>query len=255
MHLRQTLGLPAKAPAPPVAGFFDPAQEIRRDELIAVRVTVGQPHNTLAVADQFPKPTPIERRIPPFSAMNLRQVACQSYRPLSILLPEPSAFGQSFQIEMIAGPLRPLGQDEKFARLGHRDQLPIVGKGPDIESLHVARQPAIGVIIPEDRLCPIRRMLMTERPRTHRLQHRRPDCASDLKGQFDGGTIPILFVSALRTFLSNDPIGQQGRCGTEPVAKVSFQGLFPECGHCAVLTIRNSCSITEDEVQASSGAH
>ena len=118
--------------------------------------------------------------------MDLRQVTCQSYRPLSILFPEPSAFGQSLQIDMIAGSLRPLGQDEIFARLGHRDQLPIVGKGPDIESLHVARQPAIGVIIPEDRLGPVCRMLMTERPRTHRLQHRRLDCAPDLKGQFDG---------------------------------------------------------------------
>src|SRR5580765_8169087 len=154
---------------------------------------------------------------------------------------------------MIAGSLRPLGQDEKFPRLSHRDQLPIVSKGPDIERFYVARQTAIGVIIPEDCLGPIRRMLMTERPRAHRFQHRRPDCAADLKGQFDGGTIPILFVSALRTFLSNYPIVQQGRCGTEPVAKVSFQGLFPECGHCAVLTIRNSCSITEYEVQASSG--
>src|SRR5437773_1431828 len=43
MDLRQTLGLPAQAP--PVAGFFDPAQEIRRDEFVAVWVTVGQPHN------------------------------------------------------------------------------------------------------------------------------------------------------------------------------------------------------------------
>src|SRR5215467_2272052 len=140
MHLRQTLGLPAKSPAPPVAGFFDAPQEIRRDELIAIRVTVGQPHNTLAVADQLTKATLIERRVPPLFAMNLRQVACQSHCPLSILFPEPSAFGQSLQIEMIAGSLRPLGQDEKFPRLSHRDQLLIVSKGPDIESFYVARQ-------------------------------------------------------------------------------------------------------------------
>ena len=118
MDLRQTRGHPAQAPAPPIAGFLDPAQEIRRDELIAVWVTVGQPHNTLAVADQFPKPTTVEIRVPPFPGMNLRQVACQSYRPLSILFPEPSAFGQSFQIEMITGPLQSTGSAQKIRAPG-----------------------------------------------------------------------------------------------------------------------------------------
>jgi hypothetical protein len=41
----------------------------------------------------------------------------------------------------------------------------------------------------------------------------------------------MLFVVALRTFLSNDPISQQCRLGTKPTAKVSFQGLFLERGH------------------------
>jgi hypothetical protein len=48
------------------------------------------------VADQFPKPTPIETRIVLFSGMNLGQIPGQSDRPLSILFSEPAAFGQSF---------------------------------------------------------------------------------------------------------------------------------------------------------------
>ena len=96
MDLRQALPLPVQAPAPPVAGFFDPTQEIHRDELVAVRITVGQPHNTFTMAEQFPKPTPIEGWVVQFSGMNLRQITRQGFRPLPILLPQPSTLGLSF---------------------------------------------------------------------------------------------------------------------------------------------------------------
>ena len=115
MDLRQPLCLSAQAPAPPVAGFFDAAQEIFRDELEALGVAVGQPHNAFAVADQFPKPTPIQGGIAPLSGMDLRQIPGQRDGSLSILFPEHPGFGQPFQIEMIAAPLRPLGEDKKFS--------------------------------------------------------------------------------------------------------------------------------------------
>ena len=96
MDLLQALALPVQAPTPPVAGFFEPAQEISRDELVAVRVTVGQTHDAFTMAEQFPEPTPIESWVVQFSGMDLRQITRQGFRPLPILLPQPSTLGQSF---------------------------------------------------------------------------------------------------------------------------------------------------------------
>ena len=97
--------------------------------------------------------------------------ACQSFRPLSILHPEPSALGQSFQIEMIAAPLCPLSQDEKLPCRRNRYEFLVGRKSANVKRLHVTRQPAIGIIIPEDGLGPVRRMLMTERAWFHGFKY------------------------------------------------------------------------------------
>src|SRR5512134_96065 len=226
MHLRQTLTLPVQAPAPPVTGLFDPAQEIRRDEFVAVWVTVGQPHNALAVADQLPEPTPIESRIAPLSGMDLRQVARQGYRPFSILFPERSAFGQSFQVKMITPPLRPLGKDKEFLCRSDGHEFLIRRKGADVERLHMARQPAIGVIIPKYCLGPVRWMLMTERPRLHGFKHGRLYAAANTEGHLDRRPISVPFLRPLRTGLADHLVGQQCDIGTEASPEILFKRIL-----------------------------
>ena len=127
---------------------------------------------------------------------------------------------------MIAASIRPLVENKKLPCRGYRHEFVISGKRADIERLHMARQPAIGIIIPQHGLRAIRHMLMAEGTRLHGLQYRRLNLPPDLECQLDRRAIAILFVGALRTVFSNDPIGQQGRLGTEPVAKVSFQGFL-----------------------------
>src|SRR5262245_12639578 len=207
MHLRKTLGLPSQAPAPPVAGFFDSAQEIRRDELVAIRVTIGQPHDAFAMADQLPEPALIEGGVALLSGMDLRQVTCQGYRSFSILLLEPSAFGHSFEVKMIAGSLHPLGEDKKLPCRRDRHEFLVRRKGADVKRLHVARQPAIGVIIPEDRLGPVRGMLVPERAWFHGFKYGRLHAATDLECQLNRYAIAISFPRPLRTGLADHLVG------------------------------------------------
>ena len=163
--------LTAQSPAPGITGDFDALQQLLRDETIAMRITVGQSHDTFAVAEQFAQAAAIELRISALHAVNGRQIVSQRLCPLPVQRGRPGCVRQSFEILVIRVPFRPFGQQEELFGRRDRHQLATRGERAYVQRRDMPGKPAVTVIVHQHRLGSVSRMLVAERTGTHRTQH------------------------------------------------------------------------------------
>src|SRR5512146_3490833 len=92
-------------------------------------------------------------------------------------------------------------------------------------------QTAVGVVIPQDRLRPIRHMFVAERAGAHGLKDGGTAGSARLKGDFDRRPVAVLFIGPLGAFFPDRSIRQQRRAGAESILQIPFKRCFHEDGH------------------------
>src|SRR5262249_47732071 len=95
----------------------------------------------------------------------------------------------------------------------------------------MARQPAVGIVVPQNRLSPVRHMLMPERAGTHGFDDGRPRRAANPEGHLNRCPITVLLVGAARAFFANWPIGEKNSLRSKTASKIPSEQLFFEHRH------------------------
>jgi hypothetical protein len=210
---------------------LDVLQEVTRDEAVFLGIAVSDPHDALAVPQQFPDPAGIEAGNGSPQAVDFDQIVAEGVGPGQVEAGQHAVPLQAGEVVNVGGSLDILGEEEELLGLAERKESPFLLEGSDIDRTGVTGQAVEGMIVPQQHLGAVRHVVVPVRPRRDRFQDGFPALPRGLVLHQDRHPVPVSLDGARLDLFPEEGESKDADRLLQEGGKVGFEVFPREIGH------------------------